>query len=372
MTSLRSLSVTRAPIPFRTSFAHASAVRSQAENVIVIVEDGDGRTGVGEGCPRPYVTGETYETACAFLETWRQDLISLGSLDALRRWTEEHRDEIDAAPSAFCAAELALLDVFGQRLGQPLEALLGVPPATDLSITAVYGSGGGLKFAAQAAAFRLFGLRAAKLKLGASLQVDVQRVSRLARHGPVRLDANNLFATVDEAIAALAHFRTDAWAVEEPVAPRDWPAMRSISQALGLAIVADESLTRLADLAAMPIDFVPNLRVSKCGGLIRSLAVLEAAKQQGRRVIVGAQVGETSVLARAGVTLASTAGPQLAACEVGYGPWLLRRDIASPPLGFGWGGVLRTGGIASRPGMGLCLNDLLPVGERRVGGAFTV
>jgi L-alanine-DL-glutamate epimerase-like enolase superfamily enzyme len=170
-----------------------------------------------------------------------------------------------------------------------------------------------------------------------------------------------MFATAADAIEALGPMRSAAWAVEEPVFARDWPALARISEETGLVVIADESLTTLADLRAMPLGFLPNLRVSKLGGLIRSLQVLDEALKQGRRVIVGAQVGETSILARAGVALASAAGPHLAACEIGYGPWLLRRDVATPSLGFGWQGMLRTKKIAAQPGAGLSYNRAIVV-----------
>jgi L-alanine-DL-glutamate epimerase-like enolase superfamily enzyme len=361
MTGLRAFTITTAPIPFRTSFAHASAIRSRAENVLVVAEDEEGRVGIGEGCPRPYVTGETCETAQAFLEAHRASLMGVADLAALRNWIAAHQEEIDASPSAFCAAELALMDLLGQRCGQSLEGLLGIKLTPTLSISAVYGASGDFKFALQETAFGAFGLRDSKMKLSGSPRRDRARVSRLARRGPVRLDANNMFVTAADAIEALGPMRSAAWAVEEPVSARDWPALARITDETGLAVIADESLTTLADLRAMPAGFVPNLRVSKLGGLIRSLHVLDEALKQGRRVIVGAQVGETSILARAGVTLASAAGPHLAACEIGYGPWLLRRDVATPSLGFGWQGVLHAKRVGARPGAGLSYNGEIVV-----------
>ena len=61
------------PIPFRVRFGHASAVREQAENIIVAVRDAQGRIGLGEGCPRSYVTGETVASATGFIEKHRAD-----------------------------------------------------------------------------------------------------------------------------------------------------------------------------------------------------------------------------------------------------------------------------------------------------------
>lgn len=123
-----------------------------------------------------------------------------------------------------------------------------------------------------------------------------------------------------------------------------------------LDIIVDESFTRVVDLDPMPAGraFIPNLRVSKLGGLVRSLAALRRALDQYRKVIVGAQVGETSVLARAGVALAAAAGDHLVAYEGGYGGRLLKWGIATPPIVFARGGVVDLSTMALAPeGLGL-------------------
>ena len=72
-------------------------------------------------------------------------------------------------------------------------------------------------------------------------------------------------------------------------------------------------------------------------------------------IIIGAHVGETSVLTRASLTLARAAGTALVAQEGAFGTHLLTRDVADPPLMFGAGGVIDVAqlGLAQRPGLGL-------------------
>lgn len=45
-------------IPFKYNFSHASANRKKSSSVLVEIQR-DRYLGVGEGCPREYVTGET-------------------------------------------------------------------------------------------------------------------------------------------------------------------------------------------------------------------------------------------------------------------------------------------------------------------------
>jgi L-Ala-D/L-Glu epimerase len=347
------LRVGSAPIPFRASFGHAAAVRNCAENVIVAVTDPDGATGLGEGCPRSYVTGEDVASSRAFIDAHRSELEHVEDLSALRLWVKARERLIDQHPSAFCAVELALLDLFARRQGKSVEVLLGVAPSPHtIKATAIYGTGGGLKFGAQGMLFRAIGMSEAKLKLSGDAVSNVARAAALARHGRVRLDANNLWGSAPEAIPALKQLAACSWAVEEPIAARDWDGLLSVAGATGLRIILDESMLGRADFEAAPAALcaIPNLRVSKLGGLLRSL---ECVADAGEDIIVGAQVGETSILARAGLVLANAAGPRLRGYEGAYAPFLLVEDAVTPSLGFGRRGAVRDARFEHAAGWGL-------------------
>lgn len=325
-------------IPFRHAFAHASAVRVQAANVLVRLESAGGAVGLGEGCPRPYVTGETVETVLDFLAR-RAAAILREAVDAesLRQWLRVNAVEVDKHPSAVCALEMALLDLFARRAGTPVEDVVGSPRLNHaLAVTAVYGSASLLAFNLQRWRYGRAGMGDAKLKLTGDPLRDGARARALARRGRVRLDANNLWPDARAAIAGLRHASPYAWAVEEPVAPRDWAGMIAVAQATGMAVVLDESFTTLEDLAAAPegTRWIANFRVSKLGGVLRTLDAIDMARRRGFRMIVGAQVGETSLLARAGLLAAAAAGGELDGFEGAYGTHLLAHDTVRPSLTF--------------------------------------
>lgn len=354
------LSFASFPFPFRTRFDHAAASRDVAENVIVLAEEEAGLVGLGEGCPREYVTGETKESALASLARWRADGIeTLGGRAALEAWAAEHASEIDANPSAFAAVELAMLDVFARRAGVSLERFLGVDETGALPrVTAVYGAGSNAKFWSQVVRFNLYGMRDAKLKVSGDAPRDRARARTLARFGRVRVDANNLWSSPAEACEALAELRGCAWAAEEPLAARDFAGLAAVAAHTRLKIVLDESATRLADLDRVEAgpQYILNARVSKHGGLLRTLAMIRAARDRGFGVIVGSQVGETSILARAAIVVARAAGNSLVGFEAAYGLRLLERDATTVSLGFRPGGRVRTAAIG-RLGSGLTPTD---------------
>ena len=93
------------------------------------------------------------------------------------------------------------------------------------------------------------------------------------------------------------------------------------------------------------------------GGSCASLALVEAARNSGVSIIVGAQVGETSVLTRAGLIVARAAGSHLVGHEGAFGTHLLKADVAVPALMFGPAGRLNADAyeLSMKPGWGLTL-----------------
>ncbi|MEE9280638.1 MAG: hypothetical protein V3V67_10730, partial [Myxococcota bacterium] len=76
-------------------------------------------------------------------------------------------------------------------------------------------------------------------------------------------------------------------------------------------------------------------------------------------VIVGAQVGETSLLTRAALSVAQAARGILVAQEGAFGTLLLERDVCDPPLMFGPGGVLPAPALPAA-GFGIEISGRLP------------
>lgn len=350
-------------------FAHGSASRDATENVICAA-DLDGQTGWGEGCPRAYVTGETVASAAAFFAAHHDSLErQVTDLDGLAEWIAAREPEIDRNPAAFAAIELALIDLFARRAGQGVEAFLGLPPPAPVCISSVFGVTSQAKTKAMAAGYRLFAMTDAKVKLSNDHVADRRRLRAIARWlgsgHRLRVDANNLFRTRAHCIAHLTGLDQPIWAIEEPLPARDFDGMRAIAQMAGAKIILDESATGFADLAAVEGPaWIVNLRISKLGGLLRSLSVLRQARSRGVGVIVGCHVGETSLLTRAALALATAAGDRAEAVECAYGGYLLARDLTRPSLRFGRGGTVRP---TQGPGLGLSVRRelLVPLSEPR-------
>jgi L-alanine-DL-glutamate epimerase-like enolase superfamily enzyme len=336
-------------IPFTVAFRHAAAERSETETVWIDAIADDGTIGSGESCPRAYVTGETLATARAFTARHEPALRrEVHSVETLRAWAAAHRGEIDADPAAWCALELALLDLLGKRRGMPVEALLSMPPlAGQFRYTAVLGDASPNAFRAMAERYWKLGFREFKVKLSADGERDRDKLAVFSTWPEgstrVRADANNLWRDAGEAIAALRRLAYPFVAIEEPIGKNRYGELATISHAAGCPIILDESCLRREQLSQLDdprSQWIINVRVSKMGGLFRSLDVIEAARGCGVGVIVGAQVGETSLLTRAALIAARAAADALVGQEGAFGTFLLEHDVCDPPLMFGAGGVL--------------------------------
>lgn len=353
-------------IPFKTAFTHARATRLEAEGIWVEARSRRGVTGCGEGCPRHYVTGETVHSARSFLDAHRFELAErIRSLSSLREWVGENREAIDTNPAAWCAIELALLALMAQEQDRSVEELLDLPVVRgDFRYSAVLGDADCASFERQFAHYRSMGFTDFKLKTRGCRPRDRCKFELLRAEQSeslrVRLDANNAWNDADDAIAYLRSFDYPYFAVEEPLMPNAYRQLERVGAALGTKIVLDESLTRVSQLAELrhrPETWIINLRVSKMGGLLRSLELLEHARASRIPLIVGAHVGETSLLARAALTVASAAGPALLAQEGAFGTYLLEHDVCKAPIMFGRGGRLGIDDCLApgSPGFGLDL-----------------
>ncbi len=355
-------------IPFKRSFKHAAAERRTTQSVWVEAESVTGVRGYGEGCPREYVTGESVATALAFIRHVEPEVSGLEDLSALQAWVAAHAVVIDANPAAWCAIELALLDVLARERAQGVEMLLELPAVGGpFFYSAVLGAEPPDIFQGQLERYRQMGFRDFKVKLDGT-PADFTRATMLRAAGDaigaLRLDANNLWREPDVVLGYLERLGLPVYAIEEPLASGDYEAAGKIAAAAGIKVILDESFLRveqLRHLRANPRDWIINLRISKMGGLLRSLEVAEQARAMGIPLILGCQVGETSLLTRAALTLAQTwRGKGLLAQEGAFGTLLLAKDVVARPLMFGAGGELDAGDYGLADALGFGLAPVLP------------
>lgn len=363
-------------IPLKKRITHASHTRSDSDNVVVECRLDDGTTGYGEGVPREYVTGETLETSSDLIRRANWDQLS--AVDSFAAAVEMIRHfELPEVPSdergcvgnaARCAVELALLDAFGRYFSFPLSRLLEVlpeyeriyQPRSHCRYSGVLTSKSELRERVSAWKQRIFGFKHCKIKVGTAGQDDVVRMKNfrriLGRKMNLRVDANEAWKP-DEVVDRILELQPfGITSVEQPVAHEDVLCLADVRQKVSIPIMHDESLCSRYDarqaIQEKTCDLF-NIRLSKCGGLLRSFELADLASAYGLGYQLGCQVGETGILSAAGRHFACSVRG-IYYLEGSYDGHLVRERLTREDLTFGWGGAAPA---LNGPGLGVTIDE---------------
>jgi L-alanine-DL-glutamate epimerase-like enolase superfamily enzyme len=336
-------------IPMRQAVRHALAERSIARNILVAAQDEAGNTGWGECCPRPYVTGETIDSVKQDLGTTILPRLldrELESFEQTRTLLEPLLDSMRRnQQAAFCAAELAVLDLAGRHFGCSAGMVLGPVQAPQVRYSGVIATDEIESVQQNATFMAKFGVGDVKVKVGTSLESNLEILAAaraiLGEDVTLRIDANCAWSP-EETLRQLEAMQTfSLTGVEQPVPGEDIAGMRTVTAAKLVPVVADESLCSLEDARTLIREQacdVFNVRISKCGGLINAGRIDRMAREAGLACQLGAQVGEAGILSAAGRHYA-TRTPGVRWCEGSYGKLLLEEDITGPDITVGPGGM---------------------------------
>ena len=320
--------------------------------------------------PRDYVTGEDVpgmvealrsslgpEAMKLYLDSGMDALVQIRSF--VEGWPslQPSNPDVPAWNATLCALELALLDWAFKRSGESISNWLA-PSRDQVVYTGVIDATDPERAADIAARYVQARFRALKVKVG--VDDDLRRLEAVRKAAgdrmEIRVDANGAW-TASEAVSALKRLKPyGIGAVEQPVPASDLEGMLRVRRETGLAVIADESLVTpddAANLIRMEACDVFNVRVSKCGGLLASKRIAQMGLDAGIQVLVGSQVGETSLLSAAGRHLAAHL-PEVKYLEGSFGTHLLSEDISPEPVMFGYEGK---GDLLFGEGLGVTVDD---------------
>jgi L-Ala-D/L-Glu epimerase / N-acetyl-D-glutamate racemase len=346
-------------LPFKTAFRHAAAARTTSESLFLRMRLDSDVEGWGESLPRAYVSGERREQVFVLL----RDAI----LPALLGRTFQSLAEVVSflekcdgkAPSewvpldvpqtsAWCCVDLALLDAFGRDFGHPA-SLGGQPSGGALEryrYSGVVSAGRGWPYAKSLIKMRAFRFPHVKLKVGEDGALQAARTARrlLGRRVDLRVDANMAW-DVEQALDLIEELRmVGIRSFEQPIAADDLAGLARLVAESSAHIMVDEGLTdrdSLQRFISHRACTAANVRISKCGGLVGAYDRCREVLDAGLMLQVGCQVGESSLLSAAHLTLLSALAPLTPGvrfAEGCFGRHLLREDPASPLVQFGYAG----------------------------------
>ena len=361
-------------LPFRFSFKHSLASRDSSENLIVRARIDDGGktfTGYGEGIPRDYVTGETIDSAMNRLKTEflprfiNRQFADSGEL--IQSLQSEFLDlGLDKQPTgaAWCPLELALLDALGHIERKSVTDYLGGTRECYSNSGIKYGGvipfGGKRAVTAILWFYKFFGFETIKIKLGRDDESDLELL-RLARsvvgdRTTLRVDINCAWNAEQTIRMAEKMRKYGIVSIEQPVPADDLEGLAMITRSIPELVMVDESLCTVEQakhLAAEKICSAFNVRVSKVGGLLAAREIVKIGRDNGMKIQMGAQVGESGLLSAAGRAFAACHEP-FDNCEGSNNMFLLKHDLTEENLNVGLGGRAR---LLKGPGLGVTVKS---------------
>lgn len=333
-------------------FRNAYSTRMAQRSAVVCVHTHDGRVGLGNIDPSPGYSAQTIEQLLVALRE-RLGPAAIGQDAANPHRVLERLDAVLAGYiDAKAAIEMACVDLTARHLDVAVHEWLGGAVVERLSFNAWIGIDPPEDAATEARRWFDQGFRSCKVKVGGGVDNDVARVRAVREAvGPgmrLRVDANAGY-TVDQAIAlGRALEPLDVQWVEQPVDARDLAGMATVRRRIGIAVMADESITDHASLVATIradcADYV-KLKVMKQGGFLRCRRMVETAAAAGLGVIIGHGFG-LGINTMAEVMLAATSRAVVDGLEC-VGPLKTADDVVTAKLD------LAAGSIDLPPGPGL-------------------
>lgn len=269
----------------KTTFRVAHGASDQRHNVLVYLDDG-----VGEAAAVPYY-GETQEGIVAYLNSVPDLGDDLFDFDAILSKRPA------GSLAARCAIDVALHDLWGKKLGQPLYKLFGLNP-TKIPLTSFTIVMDEPNVMAQQA--KESGHPILKIKLGGEDDEARIKAIRQVTNSQLRVDANAGWSR-EQALSIIPRLAEyDLQFIEQPLAVDDvegyfWLKNQLCAQRIDVPIFADETAKNSRDVAKLAgaIDGVV-VKTMKSEGIREMVRMIHTARAHDMKIMLSCMV-ESSV-----------------------------------------------------------------------------
>ena len=326
---------------------------SDVENYFVRIETETGSYGLGVASPDDYVTGESTVDCKSALDSCLESLLLGQDIRDIEYLVRKLKAAMPKTPAARAAVDIALYDLMGKYRNLPLADMLGrVHQKLATSITI------GIMSAAEAAEeadeYMSRGFRLLKVKIGKSLEEDLDRLhkirEKIGRQIPIRVDANQGYSRHEymEFIQRTQHL--DLEFIEQPLKADDIEGMQSMPKSVREKTAADESLLNAQNALKFthsPRPFgIYNVKLMKCGGIFPALQIAEIAHLANIDLMWGCM--DESIVSISAALHAALASPATRYVDLD-GSLNLARDLVEG------GFALKNGEltITDKPGLGI-------------------
>lgn len=287
-------------LKLKYTFQIARETRDVQNNVVVLLKDEDGMTGMGEASPTSFF-GEDVKSVTAVFGKAAGLLKGADPLH-LEDVTLQLKKYFPGDATARAAIDMALHDLAAKKLKSPLYRLLGLsrsePKTTSFTI--------GIdtleimrKKVEEAKDFSIL-----KIKVGMKGDVEILKELRKITGAIFRVDANTGW-TVDEAIEKINVMEgLGVELVEQPFPVGSYESLKKLRQKVRIPIFADEDVKTSQDIPALSgaVDGI-NIKLMKCGGIREAVRMVHTARAHGLKVMLGCNIESSlSITAAAHLT----------------------------------------------------------------------
>ncbi len=274
-------------VPLTRPYAIAYKSLDSVEIISVRLLTDAGTEGLGAASPAPAVTGETLVAARDALKPDRiRGLLDFVHQSDAREIAKILAPAFSETPAAGAALDMALLDIWSKEKEKPLAEALGrhhtaLPTSITIGIRNIEAT------LSEAAEYVARGFRHLKVKLGHSLEEDIERLRRLREvhrsNIMIRVDANQGYS-MDELRTFFARTaKLDIEFIEQPLKTLKTKALKTLGPGERKRVALDESLRTPEDAAewAQPLHpaGIYNIKLMKCGGVTPALEIARIAER---------------------------------------------------------------------------------------------
>ena len=232
------------------------------------------------------------KTACAGLSPWEH-----------LAWLERAEEVAGGDSQVVAALDMALWDWKGKAVGQPVWKLLGIPTGRMAQTTFSIGIDSAEVMKEKVKEAEPYPLL--KVKVGLANDEENVAAVRSVTKKPIRVDANEGWASPEEALKKIAWLKTMGIEfVEQPLPAARNAEMKAVKAGSVLPLVADESVLHVSDVPSLVglFDGV-NAKLAKCGGITRAYELAALGRALGFRLMLGCMI-ESSLGIAAAVAVA--------------------------------------------------------------------
>ena len=286
--------------PYELKLKHVFTVSSFSRSTTPDVQvriDYDGYTGYGEASMPPYL-GQTVESVCSFLK--KVDLEQFPDpfcIDDILTYIDSLSDGDSAAKAA---VDIALHDLVGKSIGAPWHRMLGLNPEKTPNTTYTIGIDTDemvkLKTREVAGQFKIL-----KVKLGTPRDREMIRAIREVSDLPIAVDVNQGWKNKKKALDEIFWLKEQGIVmVEQPMPKEMLDANAWLTERSPLPTFADEAIQRLKDIPAIKGAYTGiNIKLMKCTGMREAWKMMNYARAEGMRVMIGCMTETSCAIAAA-------------------------------------------------------------------------